>query len=335
MSRLITLAQEVDQQTETAVETTEACADLGPLCNLLADWTGNEAAAETISWVLGTPAKIAIIVVLALVVNRWARRGIRRLADRLGSATAETSVVSARSRDRAEERADTIGSLLRSLSAGVIFAVAVIMILAALGINIVPIIASAGILGLAIGFGAQSVVEDFLRGIFMLGEDQFGVGDRVDVGSVNGYVERVTLRTTVIRDPDGTLWHVPNSEINYVANEYQQSSRAVVEISIPYGSDMRGAMQVLQDAAETACADPEWGESVHGSPEMRGIQELDAHDVVIRVQVWVDPGKKRSFQRHLRLYLQEGLDAAGFGYSNPGFDVWLKGDSGQPAHPAA
>ena len=335
MSRLITIAQEVDEQTETGVETTGACADLGPFCNLLADWTGNETLAETISWILGTPVKIAIIVVLALVLNKWARRGIGRLADRLGSATADTSVVSARSRERAEERADTIGSLLRSLSAGVIFAVAIIMILAALGINIVPIIASAGILGLAVGFGAQSVVEDFLRGMFMLGEDQFGVGDRVDVGSVNGYVERVTLRTTVIRDPDGTLWHVPNSEINYVANEFQKSSRAVVEISIPYGSDMRGAMQVLQDAAETACADPEWGESVHGSPEVKGIQELDANDVVVRVQVWVDPGKKRSFQRHLRLYLQEGLEAAGFGYSNPAYDVWMKGDSGQPAQPAA
>ena len=101
MSRLTTLAQEVDEQTETAVETTGACADLGPFCNLLADWTGNETLAETISWILGTPVKIAIIVVLALVLNKWARRGIGRLADRLGSVTAETSVVSARSRERA------------------------------------------------------------------------------------------------------------------------------------------------------------------------------------------------------------------------------------------
>ncbi len=331
MSRLIALAQEVEEQTEIVVETTEACADLGPFCNVLADWTGNEALAETLSWLLGTPVKIIIITVLALVLNRLARRGIRRLTDHIGVVTADTRVVSERSRERAEERADTIGSLLRSLASVVIFGIALIMILATFGIAVIPAIASAGVLAIAIGFGAQSVVEDLLRGVFMLAEDQFGVGDRVDVGTVNGYVERVTLRTMVIRDANGTLWHMPNSEIDHVANEFQESSRAVVEMSIPYGSDMRAAMESLGEAAEIACAAPEWKEFVHGSPEVRGIQELGAHDVVVRVQVWVDPGKKRPFQRHFRLYLQEGLDAAGFGSPNPSYDIWLKGTSEQPA----
>ena len=331
MSRLIGLAQEVEEPTEIVVETTEACADLGALCNLLADWTGNQALAETISWVLGTPTKIIIITVLALILNRLARRLINRLSDRLGVVTADTHIVSERSRERAEERADTIGSLLRSLASVAIFGIALIMILATFGIAVVSAIASAGVLAIAIGFGAQSIVEDVLRGVFMLAEDQFGVGDRVDVGTVNGYVERVTLRTTVIRDPDGVLWHMPNSEINYVANESQESSRAVVEIAIPYGSDMRGAMEVLHQAADLACSDPEWSDSVKGSAEVRGIQQLGDHEVVVRVQVWVAPGSKRSFQRHLRLYLQEGLDAAGFGSPNPSYDVWLKGASEQPA----
>ena len=334
MWRLIGLAQEVEEQTEIVVETTEACADLGPFCNVLADWTGNEALAETLSWLLGTPMKIIIIAALALILNRLVRRWISRLTDRVAVVTADTRVVSERSRERAEERADTIGSLLRSLTTVVIFGIAMIMILATFGIAVIPAIASAGVLAIAIGFGAQSVVEDLLRGVFMLAEDQFGVGDRVDVGTVNGYVERVTLRTMVIRDPDGTLWHMPNSEIDYVANESQESSRAVVEISIPYGSDMRAAMEVLGDAAELACAAPEWKEFVHGSPQVRGIQELGAHDVVVSVQVWIDAGKKRPFQRHLRLYLQESLDEAGLGSPNPSYDVWLKGDVGQPA-PAA
>lgn len=327
MAYVTQLAQEVDAETDLVVETTEACADLGPFCNLLADWTGNEDLAETISWVLGTPAKILIVVVVAFFVNAVVRRSIGRLTDRLGIAAADAYVVSERSRDRSAERADTIGSLLRSLSTVVIFGIAIIMILATLGIDVVPAIASAGVLAIAVGFGAQSIVEDFLRGIFMLSEDQFGIGDRIDVGTVNGYVERVTLRTTVIRDSDGVLWYMPNSEINYVANEFQKSSRAVVEIAIPYGSDMRNAMEVLGHAAEQACADPEWRELVHGSPEVRGIEELGAHDISVRVQVWVDPGDKRSFQRHLRLCLQEGLDEAGFGSPNPAYDVWLKGDS--------
>lgn len=322
----ISLAQELEEGAEITVETTEACADLGPVCNLLADWTGNEGLAEILAWVLGTPLKLAIIVVAALLLNRLARRGILRLTKRIGSATADTGdrLVSERSRERAEQRARTIGSLLRSLTSAVLFAVALIMIFELFGISLVPIIAGAGLLSIAIGFGAQSIVEDFLRGIFMLGEDQFGVGDRVDVGSVNGFVERVTLRTTVIRDPNGILWHLPNSEINFVANENQQSNRAVVEISIPYGSDMRGAMEVLKEAADRACADPEWSDSVQRAPEVRGIQGLETHDVLVRVQVWVEPGDKRQFQRHLRLYLQEGLDDSGYGSPNPTYDIWLK-----------
>ncbi|TDI54714.1 MAG: mechanosensitive ion channel family protein [Acidobacteria bacterium] len=333
MSKLIGLAQEVEEPTEIVVETTEACAGLGPLCNLLADWTGNEAFAETISWLLGTPAKIIIITVLALILNRLARRLINRLSDRLGVVTADTHIVSERSRERAEERADTIGSLLRSLASVVIFSISLIIILATFGIAVVPAIASAGVLAIAIGFGAQSIVEDLLRGVFMLAEDQFGVGDRVDVGTVNGYVERVTLRTMVIRDSDGVLWHMPNSEINYVANESQESSRAVVEIAIPYGSDMRGAMKILQHAADLACSDSEWSDIVKGPAEVRGIQQLGDHEVMVRVQVWVAPGSKRPFQRHLRLYLQEGLDEAGLGNSpKPSIDVWLKGAPEQPAH---
>ncbi len=200
MVQVIQLAQQAEEPIEVVVETTEVCAELGPVCNLLADWTGNEALAETVAWVLGTPVKIVVIIVLALVLNQILRKMVRRLTDRIGSATADTRVVSERGRERAEERADTIGSLLRSLSSVVIFSLAAIMILATLGISVVPAIASAGVLAIAVGFGAQSVVEDLLRGIFMLAEDQFGLGDRIDVGSVNGYVERVTLRTTVIRD---------------------------------------------------------------------------------------------------------------------------------------
>jgi small conductance mechanosensitive channel len=321
MLNAIVLAQE-------AGETSNSCTDLGPLCNVLADWTGNEQAAQTVSWVLGTPVKIAIITVLALVLNRFARRLIRKVMLRVAEVTADSHVVSEHTQERADERSETIGTLLRSFSSAIILSAAAIMILAQLGIEVLPVIAGAGVLSLAIGFGAQSIVEDLLRGVFMLAEDQFGVGDRIDVGDVNGYVERVTLRTTVIRDPNGVLWHVPNSEINYVANEYQDSNRAVVEISIPYGSDMRRGMELLQEAAQRACDDREWRDFVRKPPEVRGIQEFDAQDILVRVQVWVEAGKMRSFQRHLRLYLQEGLDRAGLGGGNPSFDVFLKGGSG-------
>jgi len=320
------IAQSAEEEAEITVEVAESCADLGPLCDQLVQWTGNEALSSTVAWFLGTPVKAIIIAIVALALNRLVRRAIRRLMNRLGSASDDTAgrLLSDRSRERAEQRAETIGSLLRSLSTGLIYGIAALMILDLIGISLVPIIASAGVLGLAIGFGAQSVVEDFLRGLFMLGEDQFGVGDRVDVGSVNGYIERVTLRTTIIKDPDGTVWHIPNSQINYVANETQESSRAVVEVNMAYESDIDRAMEVLAAAAEAACAKPEWNDLITSPPEVRGIQDLRYDDLTIRVQVWVESSAKRQFQRHLRKHLKEGLDQAGVPHPNTGYDIWMQ-----------
>lgn len=325
----VNLAQAVDAVEQGAGATTDvdvACGNQGPLCDAILEWTDNEVVAETTSWVLGTPVKIALIVAAALILNRLVRRLLRRSMRKLGTVTAAhgEAVVSERSVERAEERASTIGSLLRSLSTATIYVIAGIMILEVIGISIVPVIASAGVLGLAIGFGAQSVVEDLLRGVFMLAEDQFGVGDRIDVGAVNGTVERVTLRTVVIRDAEGTLWHVPNSEVNRVANENQLTSRASVEIGVSYTTDLQEAMAVIGRASEEAADDPDWRDHVTRAPEVQGVQELGDDAVSIRVVVWVAAGERRRFERHLRLRLKEALDRAEIEMPNRQIDVWLR-----------
>ena len=288
--------------------------------------TDNELFAEVTSFIIGVPVKIVLIAALALIANQFIRRAIRKLTGRLGTATAEhgDAMVTDRSVQRAEERASTISSLLRSLSTAFVYGAASIMMLEVLGINVITVIATAGVMGLAIGFGAQSLVEDLLRGVFMLAEDQFGVGDRIDVGHVNGYVERVTLRTTVIRDPQGTLWHIPNSEINRVANEAQKSSRATIEIGVSYLADIDETIEVLQRAADAAAADPDWREHVQRPPEVSGVQELGDDAVNIRVIVWVEAGERRRFERHLRRELKEALDGAGIAMPNRQIDVWLR-----------
>jgi small conductance mechanosensitive channel len=205
-----------------------------------------------------------------------------------------------------------------------VFGAAGIMILEVLGISIIPVIASAGVLSLAIGFGAQSVVEDLLRGLFMLAEDQFGVGDRIDIGHVNGYIERVTLRTVVIRDPAGTLWHVPNSQIDWVANENQIHSRATVLIGVSYDADLEQATRVLDDAARTASTEVEWRDRVQGEPQVQGVQELGDDAVILRVIVWVDAPERRRFERHLRRRLKEALDGAAIEMPNRQVDIWLR-----------
>lgn len=316
--------QQSDETADTEIDV--VCGNQGPLCEVIYEWTDNEQVAEGASFLLGSPVKIVMIVAGALILNHITRKAIRRLTNRLGRATIDhgDSVVTERSIERAEQRASTSGSLLRSLSTAMIYGAAIILIFEVFGISMVPIIASAGVLAIAIGFGAQSVVEDLLRGVFMLAEDQFGVGDRISVGQVNGYVERVTLRTTVIRDTQGTLWHVPNSEIDWVANEAQETSRAKIEIGVAYTADIEHAIDVLQQAADDAAADPIWREHVTRPPEVSGIQELAEDAVKIRVIVWVDAGERRKFERHLRKQLKEALDAARIEMPNQQIDVWMR-----------
>jgi len=318
-----------EETTPTETDIDVVCGNQGPLCEALYEWTDNELLAEGVSFILGTPIKMVIIATLALFLNRFAQRAIRRLTDRLGTATADhgDAVVTQRSVQRAEERASTIGSLLRSLSTAVVYGSAIILMLEAVGVSVIAIIASAGVIGLAVGFGAQSVVEDLLRGVFMLAEDQFGVGDRISVGSVNGYVERVTLRTTVIRDSQGTLWHVPNSQIDWVANEAQKTSRATIEFGVSYTADLDDAMEVLLRAAEEAAADPAWQEHITRPPEVSGVQDLADDAVYIRVIVWVDAGERRKFERHLRHQLKEAAEAAGIESPNRQLDVWIRGQA--------
>ena len=147
--------------------------------------------------------------------------------------------------------AATLSSLLRRFATVVLSGIALVMILEVIGFGVITAITSAGVLGLAIAFGAQSVVEDVFKGVFMIIEDQFGVGDRIDVGSTEGFVERVTLRTTVLRDPDGRLWYIPNSEIARVRNETQSWARARLEMGVSYDTDLRQASGGLDKAARS------------------------------------------------------------------------------------
>ena len=317
-----------EEDPASASTTSEVCDSSGQLCQQLYEWTGDEAVAETASWLLATPLKLALIWGSALVLNRLGRRWARRVSQRLGRAAEDSSLVSDRSADRAMMRADTTASLLRSLVTVILFVVASVLTLEVLGISAVAAAASAGVLALAIGFGAQSVVADLFAGVFMLAEDQFGVGDRVDAGPVNGYVERLTLRTTVIRDANGKLWHVPNSQIDYVANETQSWARAVVIIGVSYSTDLRHAVSVLDRAAQDLADSDDWREDVVEAPSVQAVQELGADAVDLRVLLKVSPERRRAAERALRLHCKEALDRAGVEMPNRQVDVRVTGRAG-------
>ncbi len=173
---------------------------------------------------------------------------------------------------RRVQRAQTLGSLLKSISSGVIFGIVFVMILSELGLDIAPILASAGIAGVALGFGAQSLVKDFLAGIFMIFEDQFGVGDSIDLATVSGTVEAVTLRVTRLRDVNGTVWYIRNGEILRVGNQSQNWARTVLDIPVAPATDLALVRAALQEVAHDLWIDEDFTGVVLEEPEVWGVQ---------------------------------------------------------------
>ena len=215
----------------------------------------------------------------------------------------------------------------RAWASVVIWIIAGLTVLGQFDISLAPLIAGAGIAGVAIGFGAQSLVRDFLSGVFILIEDQYGVGDYIDVGDVTGQVEKMTLRVTTLRDVQGTVWHVPNGEIHRVANKSQLWSRAVLDVDVAYMADLRLAEGVIQRVANDMWDDPQWGgDEIMDQPEVWGIQNLGADGVSIRLVVKTEPASQWAVERELRLRIKEALDDAGIEIPFPQRTVWVRNE---------
>jgi small conductance mechanosensitive channel len=247
-------------------------------------------------------------------------RAIRRFVHRVEAAAAiETHA-------RVVQRAETIGLVLRSLVRAMIAILAGSTILGELGVDLGPLIAGAGIAGVALGFGAQSLVKDFLSGMFMLVEDQFGVGDFIDVGEASGKVEAVSLRTTRLRSVDGTLWHVPNGEIHRVGNKSQEWSRALLDIEVSYATDLNKAQEIIKRVADEVWHDDPLRESILDEPEVWGVESLGAHGVAIRLVVKTLPADQWKVMRALRQKIKDAFDAEGIEIPFPQQTIWVRGD---------
>jgi len=277
--------------------------------------TGNNALAGAVD-LLGPALHMLLVAVLAYVLNQMARRSIRRFTARLVASASSTGrlksmLPTGQPDPRAAGRAATLGEVLRSLATATIYGLAFLLILGEVGINLGPLVASAGIAGVAIGFGAQSLVKDFLSGVFMLVEDQYGVGDIVDLGPVAGTVEGVGLRSTRVRDVQGVVWHVPNGQVSRVANKSQDWSRALLDIEVGYGTDLRAAQAAIKQAADEVCGQESWAADVLEPPEVWGVEALGRESVVIRLVVKTRPAAQFALMRALRLSVQEALDREG------------------------
>lgn len=209
---------------------------------------------------------------------------------------------------RSVQRARTLGSVLNNTATWIIASIVLILVLSELGFSVTALVASAGIIGAALGFGAQSVVKDVLNGLFMVFEDQLGVGDVVDLGMAEGVVERVGIRITEIRDVSGTLWFVRNGEILRVGNHTQDWSRVILDLPVPYESNIDEMQNVLLESAKSFAASPEWRRKVVEDPEVWGIQSLSAEAITLRLVVKVRAGEQWAAERALYRALKDSLD---------------------------
>lgn len=325
-----------------------ACGDApGVVCKLLYDWTGNGTLARAVEWVVTKPLKVILIIALAFVLSRMLRRGIQRLVDRLvaqresrahsaeveaaeGTAGGRRERTASRARrlaeqsERGRQRAQALGTVLRSLVSVIVWGVTALIVLAEFGVNLGPLLAGAGIAGIALGFGAQTLVRDFLSGLFMLAEDQYGVGDVIDVGDASGVVEEIRLRTTRLRDLDGNVWFFPNGEIRRVANKSQLWSRAVLDIAVAYSADLDVATRAIKEAADSVWRESAPGATVLEEPTVLGVQDLGDSAVTIRLMLKVDPGEQWAVSRLVRRRVKDALDAAGVEIPFPQQVVWLR-----------
>jgi small conductance mechanosensitive channel len=223
-----------------------------------------------------------------------------------------------------------MASVLKSVATGVILTVSFVMVLAEIGLNIAPIIASAGIVGVALGFGAQTLVKDFLSGLFMILEDQYGVGDVVDLGEAGGTVEAVGLRVTRIRDASGVVWYVRNGEVLRVGNRSQGWSTAVVDVLVAYDQDIPRVQDLILTAAQELAADETWAEKIVDPPEMAGVESVAGDAVTIRLLLKCAPNEHLAVQRELRRRVKDTFDREGIRVPVPPRPSWLEAP-GAPA----
>jgi len=222
------------------------------------------------------------------------------------AAQAETALVD----ERRKQRVQALGAILRSAASVTIFAIAGFIILGDLGINLAPLLASAGVVGVAIGFGAQSLVKDYLSGIFMLVEDQYGVGDVITVGTATGTVENVTLRVTRMRDVNGIVWHIRNGTIDTVGNESQGWARAVLDFPVPFAADLAAIRELLARTGDGMWNEPAWRSVMLEAPEVWGAQAITSTEVTMRMVVKTAPLRQWEIEREMRARVKRALKEA-------------------------
>jgi moderate conductance mechanosensitive channel len=280
-----------------------------------------ESANQAASWVeqnwstwLGTGLQVLLILVIATVLRIVVRKAITKLIDRMNRTAQAVDSTALGSLlvnvERRRQRSQAIGSVLRSVASFVIMGTAALMILSAFKINLAPLLASAGVAGVAIGFGARNLVTDFLSGVFMILEDQYGVGDSIDAGVASGEVIEVGLRVTKLRGDNGEIWYVRNGEVKRIGNLSQGWATAGVDVTVRASENLDKVKRTIDEVAERMSKEEPWNELLWGPIEVLGLDSVLLDSMVVRVSAKTMPGKSLSVERELRWRIKRAFDAA-------------------------
>lgn len=316
-------------------------------CSAVLRATDNRFLATFAGTVIPGLLKIVLILFVAFFVHRALKRLIKRFTrglatqtvQRFGKISGKVPLADTRPLDlsRATMRTETMGAILNSIATFTVWTVAAVLVMGVFNVNLGPLVAGAGIVGVALGFGAQNVVKDVLGGFFIVLEDQYGIGDIVDlrdsIGSTgaNGTVEAVSLRTTRLRDVEGIVWHVPNGEIRASGNKSQQWARSLLDVGVAYATDVEHAKRVLKRVADQVWNSPEFGGFIIDEPEVWGLERFDADQLTMRMVLKVQPAKQWAVNRELRARIKSAFDDEGIEIPFPQRTVWLRNaDADQP-----
>jgi small-conductance mechanosensitive channel len=276
------------------------------------------------TWLIGHGLKIILIIILTFTALKISRV----LANRIFSVFKKTEM-----EIEMQKRADTLNSLIRYILNSVILAVSLVMILGELGIQIGPVLAAAGIVGLAVGFGAQQLVQDVISGFFILLEDQIRVGDVVQISGVGGLVEKVSLRLIVLRDLAGNVHYIRNGQVSDVTNMTKGYSQYVFDIGIAYRENVDEVMEVIKQVGEDLRSDPNFKDDILDALEILGLDSFAASSVVIKARIKTKPIQQWRIGREFNRRLKNKFDELNIEIPFPHMTVYMGEDKQGQAPP--
>jgi small conductance mechanosensitive channel len=272
---------------------------------------------EMSRWVTRSGARVALLVLLAFAANRFAASVVRSAEHQMASGDDYKTL-------ERRKRVQTIGGTLRRFFSILIWTAAGLMVLRELDVDITPVLAGASIIGLAVGFGAQTLVKDIISGLFLITEDQVRIGDAAQINGINGSVEEINLRTIVLRDIEGALHHIANGEIRTLANKSRDFSYYVIDIGVGYDDDTDRIVELVRAAASGLMQDPVFGSSILEPLEVMGVDAFKASEVTLRFRIKTLPLKQGEVGRELRRRIKKAFDASGIRIPQQQMQVTIK-----------